>query len=404
MDKKTIQAILQDELEKEIPSANVHLWPAVKANLVAGTIRQGEKMNSINSRRIKRFALATAVIASLTVAFVTPQGRGFAQSLLQLFTRAETNSFPVDMIEPNPLELTGEPPASLITIREAEIRVGFDVAELPYVPDGFNYLGARMYRDAVSLEYEAQGGGGNLILMQSQDGFVQSDWDKVPRDAIIPVRIGIVDGEFAQGTFVVKGGEASATWNASAPILRLRWLKDDLWFDLTKYGDVEAVEYLDQAGMIELASRVTTNLFALTMEEVKKYAGYDVKEPAIIPEGMTFLGASFDPVLKMASLSIGYSELERIVLVNQQPVDSVDTCSLCGVVGASASVQAVQINNMPGEYAEGVWELTNNGPVWRDEPLLKTLRWQTDGQAFEIIFMGNGSVIDDLIAIAESMK
>src|SRR5215207_5197282 len=156
MDKKTIQAILQDELEKEIPSANVHLWPAVKANLVAGTIRQGEKMNSINSRRIKRFALATAVIASLTVAFVTPQGRGFAQSLLQLFTRAETNSFPVDMIEPNPLELTGEPPASLITIREAEIRVGFDVAELPYVPDGFNYLGARMYRDAVSLEYEAQ--------------------------------------------------------------------------------------------------------------------------------------------------------------------------------------------------------------------------------------------------------
>ncbi|MDQ3007657.1 MAG: hypothetical protein M3R47_20045 [Chloroflexota bacterium] len=405
MDKKTIQDMLQDELEKEIPSADVHLWPAVKANLVAGTIHQGEKMNSINSPRIRRVALATlVVIVFLAVAFVTPQGRAFAQSILQFFTRAETNSFPEDVIEPNPLELTAEPPASLITLREAEIRAGFDVAELPMVPAGFNYLGARMYRDAISLEYEAQGGGGNLILMQSKDGFVQSEWDKVPGDAIVPVRIGNVDGEFAQGTFVVKAGETSATWNSSAPILRLRWLKDDIWFDLTKYGDVEVIEYLDQAGMIELASRVTTNPFALTMEEVEKYAGYNVMEPVVIPEGMTFLGASFDPALKMASISIGYSESERIILVNQQPVDLVETCTLCGVVGASALVQAVQINNMPGEYAEGVWELTNNGPVWRDYPFLKTLRWQIEGQAFEIIFMGDGLVIDDLIAVAESIK
>src|SRR5687768_2779112 len=385
MDKKTIRAMLQDELEKEIPSADIHLWPAVKANLVAGTIHQGEKMNSINSRRIRRVAVTTlTVIAFLAVAFVTPQGRAFAQSILQFFTRADTNSFPVEVIEPNPFELTGEPPASLITVREAEIRVGFDVAEFPFVPAGFNYLGARMYRDAVSLEYEAQGGGGNLILMQSKDGFVQSDWDKVPGDAIVPVRIGNADGELAQGTFVVKAGETSATWNSSAPILRLRWLKNDIWFDLTKYGDVGVIEYLDQEGMIELASRVTTNPFALTMEEVEKYAGYNVMEPVVIPEGMTFLGASFDPALKMTSISIGYSESERIILVNQQPVDSRETCTLCGLVGASASVQAVQIHNMPGEYAEGVWELTNTGPVWRDEPLLKTLRWQMEDRAFEI--------------------
>lgn len=362
-------------------------------------------MNSTNPRRIIRVALATvSVFALLAVAFISPQGRAFAQSILQFFTRAESNSFPVEVIEPNPLELTAEPPASLITVMEAELRAGFDVAELPFVPDGFKYLGARMYGNAVSLEYEAQGGGGNLILMQSKDGFIQSDWDKVPAEAVVPVKIGDVDGEFAQGTFVVMAGESSATWNSSAPILRLRWSKDGIWFDLTKYGDVEVIEYLDQQGLIELANRITTNPFPLTMDEVKQYAGYQVLVPATLPDGMTFLGAALDPALKMTSLSIGYSEAERIILIKQQPIESPETCTLCGLVGASASVQQVQINGVPGEYAEGVWELTDNGPVWRDDPYLKTLRWQKDGMAYELIYMGMDLGKDNLVTIAESMK
>jgi hypothetical protein len=405
MDKKNIQSILKDAVEHEVPSSQIDLLPHVKERLVAGTVQQGEKMNSTNPRRIIRVALATvSVFALLAVAFITPQGRAFAQSILQFFTRAESNSFPVEVIEPNPLELTAEPPASLITVMEAELRAGFDVAELPFVPDGFKYLGARMYGNAVSLEYEAQGGGGNLILMQSKDGFIQSDWDKVPAEAVVPVKIGDVDGEFAQGTFVVMAGESSATWNSSAPILRLRWSKDGIWFDLTKYGDVEVIEYLDQQGLIELANRITTNPFPLTMDEVKQYAGYQVLVPATLPDGMTFLGAALDPALKMTSLSIGYSEAERIILIKQQPIESPETCTLCGLVGASASVQQVQINGVPGEYAEGVWELTDNGPVWRDDPYLKTLRWQKDGMAYELIYMGMDLGKDNLVTIAESMK
>jgi hypothetical protein len=405
MDKKNIQSILRNAVEHEVPSSQIDLLPHVKERLVAGTVQQGEKMNSTNPRRLSRVALATvSVFALMAVAFITPQGRAFAQSILQFFTRAESNSFPVEVIEPNPLELTAEPPASLITVMEAELRAGFDVAELPFVPDGFKYLGARMYGNAVSLEYEAQGGGGNLILMQSKDGFIQSDWDKVPAEAVVPVKIGDVDGEFAQGTFVVMAGESSATWNSSAPILRLRWSKGGIWFDLTKYGDVEVIEYLDQQGLIELANRITTNPFPLTMDEVKQYAGYQVLAPATLPDGMTFLGAALDPALKMTSLSIGYSEAERIILIKQQPIESPETCTLCGLIGASASVQQVQINGVPGEYAEGVWELTDNGPVWRDDPYLKTLRWQKDGMAYELIYMGMDLGKDNVVTIAESMK
>jgi hypothetical protein len=62
-----------------------------------------------------------------------------------------------------------------------------------------------------------------------------------------------LDGEFARGTFVVYAGQTSATWNPNAHILRLRWVKDGIWFEMTKFGDAKAIEYLDQAGLIELA-------------------------------------------------------------------------------------------------------------------------------------------------------
>jgi hypothetical protein len=268
MDNKKIQSILQDALEEEIPSSQIKLWPAVKASLVAGErqlFQQGEKMNITKPYRIPRLAFATLVIVVLlAIAFVTPQGRSLAQSVLQFFMRVESTTFPLQpsqvmTSEPDPSAPTAEPPMPLISVAEAEVQVGFDIAELPFVPDGFNYLGARLYGNAVNIEYETQGHGGHLIIKQSQGGFVQSEWDRVPAHAVIPVKIGELDGEFAQGTFVVYAGEISATWNPDAPILRLRWVKNDVWFEMTKFGDVEVIEYLDQAGLIELAESLIIN-------------------------------------------------------------------------------------------------------------------------------------------------
>jgi hypothetical protein len=180
MDDRKIRSILQDALEEEIPSSQVKLWPAVKASLVAGKhpLQQGEKMNTTKLHRIPRITFATLVIvALLAVVFVTPQGRAFAQSVLQFFMRADSTTFPLQpsqimTSEPESSAPTAEPPAPLISVAEAEARVGFDVAELSFVPDGLNYLGARLYGNAVSIEYETQGRGGHLIVMQSQAGFI----------------------------------------------------------------------------------------------------------------------------------------------------------------------------------------------------------------------------------------
>jgi len=255
MDKKQIQSILQEEVEKEIPSSQIDLWSAVKTSLVAGTKKQqGVKMNTNQPRRLSHVAYASlGVIALLTLALVTPQGRAFAQSVIEFFTRAERTSFPVQVTEIDPSTQTAVPPSPLISVAGAEKFAGFDLAELPTVPQGFESIGARMYGKAVSIEYAAQGGGGNLILMQSKDGFLQSDWDQVPAEAIASVKIGVMDAEFAQGAFVVMAGESSATWNSSAPILRLRWTKDAVFYELTKFGDVQSIEYLDMNGLIALA-------------------------------------------------------------------------------------------------------------------------------------------------------
>jgi hypothetical protein len=240
--------------------------------------------------------------------------------------------------------------------------------------------------------------------MQSQTGFTQSEWDSVPAEYMVPVKIGKTDAEFVQGTFVVYPDETSAKWNPDAAILRLRWVKDGISFDMTKFGDVEAIEYLDQNTLIQLAESISNEPFPATTSEVETRAGFDVPEPATLPDGMVFLGASFDPLYSLVSLSYGYSGDDRRILIKQQPINSGEVCDLCGIVGASASVQTVQIGKVTGEYAEGVWELTDNGPIWRDDPYLKTLRWQKDGKAFELIFMGTELEKDALVAVAASMK
>ena len=52
---------------------------------------------------------------------------------------------------------------------------------------------------------------------------------------------------------VISKQKRRISWNPNASILRLRWVKDGVWFEMTKFGDVKAIEYLDQVGLIELA-------------------------------------------------------------------------------------------------------------------------------------------------------
>jgi len=146
--------------------------------------------------------------------------------------------------------------------------------------------------------------------------------------------------------------------------------------------------------------------FPLSIAEAQALAGYAVVVPAET-KGHPFYGAEYDPAAGAVSISFNDPELGfgNGLLITEQLLDApYDVEPLGGVVGASAPVESVTIGSLTGEYVMGVWNLTDNGPVWLAEPSLQTLRWKTDKMFFEIVYQGGRLTKEDLIAVAESMK
>jgi len=266
MDNKNIQSILQDALEEKIPSSQVELWTAVKASLVAGKIfQQGENMNTIRPRRISRVAFATLVIiVLLSLAFITPQGQAFAQSILQFFARADQDRYPLQ------------------------------------------------------------------------------NWQMTP----------------------------PAQSSPESP-------------------------------------------FNLSVQDAEVLAGYDVLSPVEVPFQMSFLGASYDSQYHITAQAFGRGAENIELSLWQQPLEYYQPCgdiskycdNMLGwnLVGASANLETVQIGDLTGEYVEGTWSLTENGPVWDPTPFVKILRWRTNTMIFELVG-GIDLGRDDLVTLATGIR
>jgi hypothetical protein len=143
----------------------------------------------------------------------------------------------------------------------------------------------------------------------------------------------------------------------------------------------------------------------LTINDVEKHVGYTVLEPTWLPAVLSFVGANYDPNHKIAYLFYRYEDTNGLVL-REEPSRITDDCELCGVIGASTKVEIAQIGGFPGEYVEGVWELTDSGSVWDPTPWLKTLRWKANDLAFQLLYMGPPESVSmkDMIAIAASIQ
>jgi hypothetical protein len=147
-------------------------------------------------------------------------------------------------------------------------------------------------------------------------------------------------------------------------------------------------------------------IFDQSISEAEQKAGFKAILPRSIPENLSFQGASYEPEHNIVRLFYSYEDTTNGLVLREERFQTNDDCELCGVVGASAEIRIVQVGDVNGEYVEGVWNLTANGPVWVSDPYLKTLRWQKDGMAFELLYMGPPEEVtkEKLIAIAESMK
>ena len=129
-------------------------------------------MNTTQPRRISRAAFVTLmIVVLLALALITPQGRAFAQSILQFFVRSESDAIPVPTSEPvNWVDLTpGVPPATktplpamaifanecgdfgspTCTVEQIRSKVDFTVKEPANIPEGLYFIGATGGPDSI---------------------------------------------------------------------------------------------------------------------------------------------------------------------------------------------------------------------------------------------------------------
>ena len=154
--------------------------------------------------------------------------------------------------------------------------------------------------------------------------------------------------------------------------------------------------------------------FKYSVQEAESLAGFDVLSPVDVPPGMVFVGASYDEKYHIVAQAFGQSADYLELSLWQQPLANYHPCGdisqMCdnmlggNLAGASADIQTVQIGNLTGEYVEGVWNLTDNGPVWNPTPYAKTLRWKNNMLIFELVYNGIDLTRDDLVKLAASIR
>ncbi len=142
--------------------------------------------------------------------------------------------------------------------------------------------------------------------------------------------------------------------------------------------------------------------------EIQELVEYNLEVPGWIPVNLIFSGASIEDESQIVRIFYSINDSHQDYYTNglvlrQQLIPITGDCELCTIVGADAFIQEVSISGSYGEYVEGVWKVTEEGVVWESDPYLKRLRWQNEGMAFELMFMGPPDMllVDDLVKIAE---
>jgi hypothetical protein len=166
------------------------------------------------------------------------------------------------------------------------------------------------------------------------------------------------------------------------------------------------------------------NQYSLTVAQAEKLAGFKVKIPATLPEGLLFNGVKYESDLQKVSLFYsgskeGNNRRSNIYLyvVEQKGAFENFNWGLC----PNGTLRQVEINGWPAELAGGAVWVTTTEPTpgvereWIcqavDPGAAMDLRWQEDSIRYDINiaqFVSEGEhpqlTEEDLIEMAESLK
>ncbi len=333
------------------------------------------------------------------------------------------------------------------SIEQIRSKVNFPVKELGVIPASMHFIGATGGPDHVYILYDTQDQIGAISLTQERwtGSAAQTAWNIGPNTVVETVHIGRNPGEYVRGSFTYRAGESQVTWNENTGRQNLRWVDNGVFIVLQRFGPDGQ---FDRDGMVALAESLTTEsvaaritpvfgtatptpdpydilkkFYPLTVAEAEQKAGFKLAQPSKLPAGLLLVGASFDPEQKVVLIFYWRSQdaeptTNGLGLV-EEIIPSTGACNLCDllIIGDKTEVEKfspgtivgafepVQIGDITGQYVEGAWQGTDCcGWEWDPDPYLKRLRWQTNGMAFELSYMGMDITKEDMITIAESVK
>ena len=428
MNRSPLANLLRRLAEEAIPPAEVDLWPAVRSRLETRKAHsKGDfsmKPSFAHNRRL-RF-IAVPVLAVLLIAatlLITPQGRAWAQSALQFFTRAESDTIPAPTSEPLVwVDQTPGVPAPTMTplpprapfaadcgdyrsprcsIEQIRSKVDFTVKELASIPERMHFTGATGGPQEVYISYDTIDRSAGLFLFEMPwtGSSEQKSFEVAPGVEVETVPIGGVTGEYVQGSFGYMAGETVETWKPDTGQETLKWSDQGVYYTLI-YISTSAPQGKD--GLAALAESLTTApvsatllpmpatatpeiptldpnrwnaRYPLTPAQAAEQAGFDVWVPSKIPGSMSFIGTRYDAEHHQVALFflLNCGDCDNAMYIIEQPASNGGDCDLsrfvvgdnedgtnpCHVVGADAKIETVQIGDGTGQYVKGDW-VSNN--------------------------------------------
>jgi len=444
MDNKTIQSILRDALEKEVPSSQIQLWPAMQTVLVARgntSFQQEEKVN-IKPRRTSRLALVSLVIiALLALTFLTPQGRAWAQEVAEFFRRI--NSIMIQLPAEQLKQMNNESdqsydlplvPVFIPTVSPemaavpgcetqqksqsyrcqvalAESKLGFDLKNLPENPNDWEFNSLYFDKDSrfavityeLDIRHISGTSSSSLMLIQGVGDFSNfawyknNPWEAVPADKVEPVSIGDYTGEYVKGRFGLKPGNTVLTWFEEGHEQRLIWSEGARWYlidfspNLNVAGTMGKEQLIHLAESLVASPSITTeplNPAHLTsISDAEKISGLDLKAPTLLPMNIGFSYARSFTDGKQVHLIYGDNEELTIYEREGEPIN---------FNKPSGTYEIVKINGEKAYY----------DPAEGSESHL-FLWWHKDGLNYQMDYNQSfGWHIDKekMISIAESMQ
>ncbi|MBE0697200.1 MAG: hypothetical protein IH586_09775, partial [Anaerolineaceae bacterium] len=329
-------------------------------------------------------AICLAVLAAGIVYLVTPQGRVWAQGVLQFFTRGDSNPIPgatkeaLVWVEQTPglaaATLTPQPAPPgpefeaecggyanpRCSLEEIRSKVRFTVLQFAQIPQGWAFTGATGGSRNVHLAYRALNG---RVLLLTQEPWTasldQSPWEVGASAVIEMVPVGGVTAGYVKGSYASDGGRSPAQWDANAPVQNLRWVDQGILFTLQLVG---ADPQLNRDGLAALAGSLTIKVAAtvtiapvptakptvnvitalkerypLTVEQAARKSLLILHQPVKLPDGLRLFGAHYEEAQKTVTIFYHFdpgllgATTDGLALTQQlAPVG--EDCALCGFV------------------------------------------------------------------------